>query len=120
MHYTLVDEQPIFSINYYRLELGGVGSSEVISIEVLNFGEQGYVIRPNPFVTETKIQFQNESNETFRLMVYGVDGKKIMEEESQNNYFSITSSDLKGGLYVFVLNKKDGSYSRKGKILRLN
>ena len=116
--YTLLDKNPSISINYYRLELGGVGPSEIISIQVFNFGEEGYVVQPNPFVTNTKIYFKNDRNELFKLSVYGVNGSVVLNQVSNTNFFELDKQITSTGLYVFVITKNEGDFNAKGKILR--
>ena len=46
--YSFEHPNPIKNrINYYRLALGGLGFSDTISIEILDF-KYGYQVRPNP------------------------------------------------------------------------
>jgi hypothetical protein len=102
--YSFVDESPLKnSINYYRLELGSVGPSKILSISVISLGDNGYLLKPNPFLYESLLFFENFNNEQHELVLYTMEGKEILREVGNDNYFKLKKNDLSDGMYLFVL-----------------
>lgn len=55
--YDFIDENPLKNQrNYYRLESGNNGFSEIVSLESIGFENKGYQVRPNPVITQAQIE----------------------------------------------------------------
>ena len=48
------------AINYYRLSLGGIGFSWIVSAEVIDMGANTSLVRPNPISENSELLFDNE------------------------------------------------------------
>jgi len=102
--YNFSDESPLKnSYNRYKLELGGSGFSEIVSVEIIDKGQTGYQIRPNPVSTNTKLYFDNLIKSEHQLEIYNLQGIKILTLSTQEDYFLINSLGFQSGIYHFVL-----------------
>ena len=73
--YDFIDEHPLKNkVNYYRLELGTKGYSEIISIEIIDLEKNNYQVRPNPVSDQARIYFDLDENESYILTVYNIQG----------------------------------------------
>ena len=104
VNYSFADISPVANRkNYYRLELGDVGSSEIISIEVVALNEEGYYAFPNPGTLSTRIYFSNKQLKRAELKLFNVNGSKTSEIFSQQDFFDIDLTGLNAGLYLFLI-----------------
>ena len=86
--YDLTDINPVKnSFNYYRLELGGSGISDIIGIEIIELEYSGYQIRPNPISTEAKIFFENNKNQEHHLTIYDTNGNQALALVTKEEFF---------------------------------
>ena len=116
--YSFTDETPVKnSINYYRLELGGSGYSEIIAIELIVFDGNDYQIRPNPAPTQAKIVFENDQNQPAFLKLYDFRGNLIEDLTTEENFFIVNTSYLPGGMYLFTISDLENETKIKGKLM---
>lgn len=110
MNYYFTDSLPVEnSVNYYYLELGTIGVSDVISIDVISSGNSGYQIRPHPVVDQATIYFNALDASSHVLRVYDMQGKEVFNDESADNFFDITTTSLPSGSYVFTISSSEKS-----------
>ena len=105
------------AINYYYLEFGGFGASQVIAIEIINKGPGGYHLRPHPFQSAGTIYFESVSGEDYSLQIYDLFGKEILLAKTSDDYFEIITSALIPGQYVFTITGSESRDRIKGKFL---
>ncbi len=91
------------SINYYRLDLGGVGFSKIIQIEVIDISANNYLLRPNPVTEFSELHFANDGNHLIELKVYTDDGKLVHQEQTTDELILLNRQDFNPGSYFFVL-----------------
>ena len=104
VNYTFTDPLPVENtVNYYYLELGTIGISEVLSIEVFSSTNGGYVIRPHPIVDQGSIYFEAPGNDANLLQVFDIEGKVVYSAESADVFFEINTTSLPSGLYPFTI-----------------
>lgn len=116
--YTFTDKNPLSnSKNYYRLDFGGLESSDVISLFVILIGDEGYVWIQNPFEYESKIYFTNDQSDLFELSLYDINGKHQFTAQSRDEYIEVIKNNLSNGVYLFRLENKNSSEKISGKIL---
>ena len=119
--YTFVDENPLRNqINYYRLELGSVGSSDIISIKYIDLGDEGYSVIPNPFFDESKVYFENSNNESHELNIYNIEGKILKKDKSDDAYFTLIRNQMNAGMYIFTIENLESDQLKTGKFIILN
>ncbi|MFK7787382.1 MAG: T9SS type A sorting domain-containing protein [Crocinitomicaceae bacterium] len=106
--YEFTDDSPsVNQTNYYRLSLGGVGFSYPVNLDVLDAGNQTYIVSPNPVSDESKLIFDNENQENVVITFFNKRGEIIHEVSSSEQSISIHRGKFKQGMYFFVL-KSDG------------
>ncbi|OFY51052.1 MAG: hypothetical protein A2W85_05455 [Bacteroidetes bacterium GWF2_41_31] len=116
--YEFVDENPVKNQrNYYLLELGRSGTSEIASIEILDLHDKGYQIRPNPANTQTTIYFDNDKQEKHLLVLYHLDGVLVHTSVTFGSFVDIYTANLPVGLYFFTISGIENSTIVKGKVV---
>lgn len=117
--YSFVDAQPVENgINYYRLQLGLVGDSKIVSISLVTLNANNYQIRPNPIIGEGLLFFENDLRIPHELMIYHADGRVLTNQISDQNYFHIIRNNYSNSIYSFVIfNKITGHILTRGKFL---
>ena len=103
--YSFTDENPQPNkINCYRLELGGNGSSEILSVEIIDIVSGGYQIRPNPVTEQAKIYFSNDSHLPMNFTLTDINGNLAMRKENiTDDFFIFNRQGLSSGLYLFTI-----------------
>ena len=102
--YDFVDNSPeLNSINYYKLDLGGLGSYWVEQIQVFDFGVSNSVVFPNPVVDESQIVFQNSNLAFVQLEVTNTRGEVVYQSEGKVDHFNINAMDLDPGIYLYTI-----------------
>lgn len=116
--YEFIDEIPIYNQrNYYRLELGRSGFSEILSIEIIDFEGRGYQVRPNPMDYEGQVYFYSDQQNQHQCMLYNLNGALVYSTHSDADYFNIPASDLPSGLYIFIISGAGKTSLTKGKLM---
>jgi hypothetical protein len=118
--YIYVDENPIINVpSYYRVELGGYGLSEIVSILVIDTRVDGFQIRPNPASSRTTIFFENKTSDLISLQIYS--GQQLKYEEfTRSNYFELLVSEWESGVYFFRIAGSQTNKFISGKIMVAN
>lgn len=119
--YDFIDESPVLNrINYYRLELGNLGVSEIIAIHVFDFREKKFQIIPHPVSSESALFFENPQLENSTLAIYNLLGSRVFEYADKASFFSISANDFATGTYIFVVTNSTGKTLAQGKMVVLN
>lgn len=106
MRYDFIDENPPKnSIIYYRVQLGGVGYSEILSIIIYDTGNAKYLVMPNPAKNSCQIYFNNEFNKSHRLRLVNQFGLELLNSESSNDIFQLNLKDFTAGVYHFIVHE---------------
>ena len=103
-------------INYYRLELGNNGSSEILSVEIIDI-ESGYQIRPNPVIGKVKIYFDNNTEFQHRLFIYNLNGIQIFSSTTKEDFFELNTETFLSGIYLFTISTKGNLPKATGKLM---
>lgn len=102
VRYTFEHSDPKLNrINYYKLELGSLGFSDIISIELFDY-KNGYQIRPHPVDKLTKIYFKND-RKLHSLKLYNLQGTLINFLETYEERFEFSTANLPTGIYLFII-----------------
>ncbi len=91
------------AINYYRLKLGGLGYTYLVSIEVLDLNGGNYIVRPNPISDATEVLFSNETSKEAVLRVYNSLGILVHTQRTTIEKFDITKRLFTAGIYYFEI-----------------
>ena len=114
--YQFTDDAPnVNETNYYRLSLGGIGFSYIVNIEVIDAGDQTYIVAPNPVSDESKLIFDNENQEEVTITFFNENGSIVHEVQSTEQSISINRSQFVQGTYFFVLKSEGAMKSFSGK-----
>lgn len=116
--FAFTDSLPILNaVNYYYLELGTIGVSDVISVNVISPGNSGYQIRPHPVVDRATIYFDPLTISAHEIRLYTMQGIEVLYEKTTDNYFEIETNSIPSGAYAFKITSDDQSASIDGVIL---
>lgn len=115
--YTFTDTAPLLNqTNYYRLELGQQGFTNVIQVDYYKYNDKGYIILGNPMIEQTEIVFENTSGNAHDIALYDMGGNLIMQKPTDKDRVTLYNLGLPAGIYLFVI--KEGEQALiKGKIL---
>lgn len=107
--YQFTDVSPnVNQTNYYRLSLGGIGFSYPVSVDVIDAGNEQYIVTPNPVFDESELIFNNENQEEVTITFFNVRGEIVDETTTSQQSITIKQEKFKQGVYFFVL-KSDGA-----------
>lgn len=116
--YNFTDVNPIKNIkSYYKIELGGAGFTNTVSIIIIDTKDFGFQIRPNPANEKAVIYYENPSNEEFELILYNLSGAKLLTKKSSSNAFDVDTYNLNNGLYFFSIGKSLNQERVIGKLI---
>ncbi len=116
--YNYTDHNPIKnSLNYYRLELGNNGYSQVVSVEVIDIAATGFQVRPNPATTQVEILFDNNNSIKHNLNLYSVTGALVFSTSGKQDYFELDTRALSNGTYLFTISNSANATNLQGKIM---
>lgn len=116
--YDFTDNNPVKNkINYYRLELGDLGFSQTVSIEIIDIAQNGYQIRPHPANAETKIYFDNNNRQEQQFNLYNMHGVVVFTSTTNNDFIPVNTSLFQSGLYLFAISVQGNPPAIKGRLL---
>lgn len=116
--YSFTDNNPVLnSTNYYKLNMGGEGFSQTISVDLFDFNEKGYLIIPHPVSNMSKIHFRNDAALQTTLNMYSSTGALIYSERTNLNYFEVKTAALEIGEYLFSLSSELSTELIVGKLI---
>jgi hypothetical protein len=116
--YSHSDKHPAKNqVNYYRLELGLQGYSEVRSVEFVYVGNDGFQIRPNPAIDQCRILFNNRLSHQHQLEIFSVSGALLEQHQSNSNQFELNVSNLNGGVYLIRLTNTQSDKVFSGRLI---
>lgn len=116
--YDFTDFSPIKnSINYYRLELGNNGFSQVLSIEVIDIAKNGFQVRPNPANGPSKILFENYNSELHNLTIYNTLSELVFSTSGKEDFFEFDASTFHSGTYYFTIAIEGSNVKLQGKVM---
>jgi len=117
--YNFTDDNPEKNkVNYYHLELGNNGSSEILSVEIIDIANNGYQIRPNPVVSSiAKIYFDNNTKNQHQLFIYNISGIQVFRTSTNEDLFDLNTETFLSGIYLFTISTEGNLPRAKGKII---
>lgn len=116
--YNFIDENPIKNKPiYYKLELGGYGYTNILSVQIIDTKEFGFQIRPNPTTSSTIIYFQNLTNSEHTLNILNNLGAVVLSETTNQNFFLFDVNHIPSGVYPFIISVDSFNNKVFGKIV---
>jgi len=115
--YDYTDSVPVVNqYNYYRLEMGLLGYSSPLFVEVVILNDNGYTIQPNPVVNTSILRFDNPDSESHEVCLINSMGSVVFSIITTSDRVEIDSRFLASGTYIFkILN--NNSLKARGKII---
>ncbi len=104
-------------VNYYRLSLGGIGFSWIVSAEVIDLGVNKVLLRPNPIAEGSELFFDNETNSLINLRIYSSAGILIKSEQTTSELFILNGSEFESGMYFYTINPEGINPEVKGRFI---
>lgn len=102
---------------YYKIQMGGLGYSNVLSIRIIDSGEEAYLLTPNPCIDNCLIHFKNELRQSNRLRLFNKNGIQLALLETSDNFFEIDVKELPAAVYFFTVENSETKRSNfEGKI----
>jgi hypothetical protein len=106
-YFSFVDSNPPMNQRlFYRLDLGGFGSTKVIETYVVDVQELGYRITPNPASDYAEVHFSNINKSPVVISVLDLGGKTVIREQTTEAVWPIDISSLDTGIYVIVIDNQ--------------
>jgi hypothetical protein len=122
--YLFIDESPIKNrTNYYSLELGFSGRTEPsLAVQFIDFSQKKSVVLPNPVTSNGKIHIENPDHQKRNLFIFNKSGQKIYEDNSNNEFFPISLSQLNDQFsslttFFYLITDQFGKFVDSGPIL---
>lgn len=116
--YDFQDTSPLKNqVNYYRLELGLTGYSEVRSVQMIDLGELGFQVRPNPASDWIEVHLENREAHVFQLDITDLNGTLVHTETTAGEQFLLPTSTWVNGVYLFHLRSTESDRSFTGKMI---
>ena len=116
--YSFTDLSPEKNVNnYYRLQLGGLGFSWIVSVEVIDLGMNTSIVRPNPLSKTSELLFDNEANFEVFISVYSSSGVLVNMQSTVSEQILLEKSKYTAGLYHYVLTSEESGVFGKGKFV---
>jgi len=113
--YSVMDQQPLKGMNYYRIKRvnqHGIEAFSSIKPFKMTFAEgNGISIYPNPVSTELTIQVAGELDQDATIEIVNLNGKVMMTQTVKKGAISATPvsvSNLDGGVYVARIRYANG------------
>lgn len=118
-NYTFTDESPIENkVNYYKLDLGGNGFSQIVGVEVILIGEEKYLLFSNPIVEKSTLYFKNETNQLAELNVIDSGGGICLVKSTTTDQFDLNRSEFaEKGVYLFTISVSGKEILVSGKLV---
>lgn len=98
--------------NYFRLDLGLSGKSQVIFVDVTPHSGAARVV-PNPMAKEGVLYWNNSDNSEFTLQILNYQGGIIFRAISTQNSFNLSDIQLQPGVYSYHLGDDNRYFSGK-------
>ncbi|MFN3916682.1 MAG: T9SS type A sorting domain-containing protein [Flavobacteriales bacterium] len=112
--YSFTDFHPVANAyNIYRLDLGGRGYTDEVSVFYVNTKEKGYVLSSNPILPDTKLYINNPRAENWILKIYRSNGQIDSQRQTNSDFFMLNSVEFNSGLYLFSISNGTQIFSGK-------
>lgn len=105
------------ALNYYRLLLGGVGYSKIISVDIVDISENNYLLRPNPIVDTSELHFKNDAANEIVIRVYNEMGSEVKKYITLEEMILLDRRDYQKGIFFFIIYDQARSATVKGRFV---
>ena len=117
--FQFIDQSPVPNAeNYYRLDFGNLGYSEIVRVRFTKFNIAGFLFFPNPCKENCSLYFENPKNAEVEFLLFHISGKLIEQKIQRGVQIEIPSEKLSKGIYYYRLLKND-DINIAGKFVKL-
>ncbi|TVR38290.1 MAG: T9SS C-terminal target domain-containing protein [Cryomorphaceae bacterium] len=110
--FSFIDTNPAKNqINYYRLELGLQGYTEVRSVEFIHAPDDGFILRPNPASYMVQMLFRNPRSQEHVVELYNLSGALVLQHNTLDQQVELDISRVPAGVYLLRLTSTSGQHS---------
>lgn len=115
VQYEYLDTKPkVNSVNYYQLDLGGVGNTTILEVDVRKLEDSQVQIAPNPMVSEGTLFFSNPSNALLDVQIATFSGITVFTKSTQQSTLKIDVERWESGLYLVFITDAYGAFIQTG------
>ncbi|MCP4440099.1 MAG: T9SS type A sorting domain-containing protein [Aureispira sp.] len=120
--YAVLDENPMATYNYYRIQAidfdGSVKQSKVVAVDMGDPSSIAVELSPNPVNKDLNVRVNTDLGGTIRLEVYDVIGQQVTYIENLNvlegeNQVALDVSDWAEGIYLLRISQGAKNYNRR-------
>ncbi len=116
--YEFTHQSPTLNaVNYYRLLMGGIGYSWVISEKIIAIDEPGYTIAPQPVTEQSILYFENPNNKEHTFSVANLSGRVVYSATLLDEQLDLGQLGFDSGYYFFELQEVGTSTNVRGKFI---
>jgi hypothetical protein len=95
--------------NFYRLNTSTGVVSDTITLHIIGYNEQGFLLSPNPAQNETTLFFYNPANQNYQAELFTAEGKIVFtSEKTTGNFIRIARPAGPGATFFFRLIPENG------------
>lgn len=108
-HYTYLFRDVAYNQpNYFQIDLGSFGKSDILAITVIAVGGLNPIIYPNPATPESTLLFNNDDQEQASIRVFNASGAEVGQHiVTRKNQVRLSKFLLKSpGLYFYTIEIK--------------
>lgn len=119
LSYSFVDSFPVKNVtSRYKLVLGILGESQIVTIQFFDFNSSQAIVAPNPFRGHGIIYYPSSSNFAEELRLYDGNGilKLIRNINNENPIIlsNLLNASCRYGQYFFSIHQADGKTISRG------
>lgn len=117
-YFTFVDPAPKANRrNFYRLEFGGFGHSDVVEIFWIPDQGKAYVITQDLHQQLLGIWLNSVNGTPARIDFFLLSGQKFFSKEIQERPLNISTQGWKPGTYLYFIWRREGEIAGSGKLI---
>lgn len=116
--YSFTHENPTAnSVNYYRIELGGYGSTPPVSAYLIKLDTGNSLVYPNPSNSLIHIKWNNSNNQDCVITFFDKSGKLVLEKQTNENEVNVNVDNWVKGNYTYAITVSQNTEQIVGKII---
>lgn len=118
VQYEYLDTNPkVNSVNYYQLDLGGVGNTTILEVDVRKLEDSQVQIAPNPMGSEGTLFFSNPKNTLLEVQISTFSGITIFTNTTHQSTLKIDAETWGSGLYLVFITDAYGAFIQTGTLV---
>jgi hypothetical protein len=107
--YFFVHNDPRPGMNYYQVDLGSEGVSNVLGINFVQYGPGGFLVIPEGRPGISTVYFENSARESWTLEIYSLSGVLVQRRVDIYDDKVETAPVERNGVYILRLTNSSGT-----------